>query len=159
MKAGLFLGADPGLRGAIALVDGGGRFVLVEDMPVMPRGRGVVKNEVDAAALARLLRPYAPEIRLGMVEAVTAMPKQGSASTFSLGHSLGTLVGVLQTLGIPLRLESPSAWKRAAGITSDKDLARAAAIRLWPDAPLSRKKDADRAEALLMARHAAQLSN
>ena len=152
--SGLFLGADPGLHGAVALLDARGGLYMVEDMPILARGRGRVKYEVDAAALTRLLRPHAADIRLGMVEAVTAMPRQGSASTFSLGHSLGVLTGVLQALGIPLQLVSPSAWKRAAGLSSDKELTRAAAIRLWPDAPLGRKKDNDRAEALLLARQA-----
>lgn len=154
MSDNLFLGVDPGLTGALALLYSDGRMHSVEDLPVMARGKGRVKHEVDPAALARLLRPHADLIRLAVVEQVNAMPGQGAASVFSLGHSLGSIVGVVQALSIPLRLVAPAVWKRAAGVSADKHLARSEAIRLFPDAPLDRAKDHNRAEALLLARHA-----
>ncbi len=87
------LGVDPGYPGPWRCWPG--RWEMLEDLPTITRGRGRVKREVDAAALARLLRPHALYIEVAIVEAVTAMPKLGSASTFSLGHSLGVVVGVL----------------------------------------------------------------
>lgn len=152
-----FAGIDPGLSGAIAVIDSAGQFVWVEDMPTLLRGKGAVKREVDAAGIAHLLRPIADQIRLFMVEKVSAMPAQGSASTFSLGHSLGTAVAVVQTLGIPVELVSPATWKKRMGLTRDKEDARAKAIHLWPTAPLHLKRHADRSEALLLARYALTL--
>jgi len=154
MSNTIYLGIDPGLSGALALLDGDGALFQVEDLPVMARGRGRVKSELDAAGLARLLRPHAGQIRLAVVEQVASMPGQGVASIFSLGHSLGSIVGVLAALAIPLRLVPPAVWKRAAGVSADKNLARSEAIRLWPNAPLDRVKDHNRAEALLLARYA-----
>jgi crossover junction endodeoxyribonuclease RuvC len=153
MNGDLYLGVDPGLTGAMALVDASGAFHSVEDIPVMARGKGRVKHEVDPAGLARLLRPHAASIKLAVVEQVSSMPGQGVASVFSMGHSLGCIVGVLQALGVPLRLVPASVWKRKAGVSADKNLARSEAIRLWPGAPLDRVKDHNRAEALLLARH------
>lgn len=156
MAANLFLGIDPGLNGAIAILHADGSMHSVEDMPTLLRGKGTVKREVDAAGLAHLLRPIASEIQMAVVEKVGAMPQQGSASTFSLGHSYGTATAVIAALGIPLQLVAPVTWKKRMALTRDKEHARATAIHLWPAAPLSRKKDADRAEALLMARYAIQ---
>jgi crossover junction endodeoxyribonuclease RuvC len=154
MSAGLYLGIDPGLTGALALLNSDGSLHGVEDLPVMARGKGRVKHEIDPAALARLLRPHAADIELAVVEQVGSMPGQGVASVFSMGHSLGCIVGVVQALGIPLQLVAPAVWKRRAGISADKNLARSAAIRLWPAAPLDRIKSHGRAEALLLARFA-----
>jgi len=47
----LYLGIDPGLSGAIALVDGETRCVMLEDMPTAARGHGRVRHEVDAGGL------------------------------------------------------------------------------------------------------------
>ncbi|NJD35375.1 MAG: hypothetical protein FIA96_11180 [Betaproteobacteria bacterium] len=158
MKPGLYLGIDPGLTGALALLDDKGSMHSVEDLPVMARGKGRVKHEIDPAALARLLRPHADQIALAVVEQVGSMPGQGVASVFSMGHTLGSITGVVQALGIPLRLVTPAVWKREAGISSDKNLARSEASRLFPAAPLDRVKDHNRAEALLLARYSMQHS-
>jgi crossover junction endodeoxyribonuclease RuvC len=148
---GLFLGVDVGLSGAIGAVDGNGRLALVEDLPVLARGKGRVKRELDAAALARLLRPHAPDVQLVVVEAVAARPGQGVASMFSLGHSLGVVVGVVQALMLPVLLVTAQSWKRQLGVPADKGLARAFAARRWPDAALGRVRDHNRGEALLLA--------
>jgi crossover junction endodeoxyribonuclease RuvC len=153
----LFVGIDPGLNGAIGILNADGSLHSVEDMPTLFRGKGTVKREVDASGLAHLLRPLANEIRLVVVEKVGAMPQQGSASTFSLGHSYGTAVAVVAALGIPLQLSTPATWKRRMNLDRDKEHARATAIHWWPSAPLTRKKDADRAEALCLAKFAMQL--
>ena len=55
----VYLGIDPGLSGAIALVNDDGRLVMVEDMPTTARGNGRVRHEVDAGGIAHLLRSHA----------------------------------------------------------------------------------------------------
>ncbi|MCC7326370.1 MAG: hypothetical protein IT521_06155 [Burkholderiales bacterium] len=147
----LFLGVDCGLTGAIALVDTDGLLVLVEDMPVMARGNGRVKHEVNASEIAHLLHPHAVDTTFGIVEQVGAMPGQGVASMFSLGHSFGTATAVLACLGIPYELLPAAKWKRVAGLRSDKALVLAAARRRWPTAPLTRVRDHGRAEAMYLA--------
>ena len=124
---------------------------LLEDLPTIARGNGRVKRELDAVGLARLLRPIARDIKLAVVEQVGSMQGQGVASVFSLGHSFGTITGVIGALHIPLQLVHPAVWKKSMGISRDKDVARAQAIRLFPSTDLSLKKDHNLAEALLLA--------
>ncbi|MFO7582931.1 hypothetical protein [Guyparkeria sp.] len=151
----MILGIDPGLTGALALIDPTGAPLIVEDLPTVQRGhgRGRVRRELDGAGLSHLLGVHAPEITLALVEQVASRPGQGVASVFSLGHSLGCIHGVLSALAIPWEPVTPTAWKRAAGLGKDKEAARAAAARLFPRIPLHRKRDHNQAEALLIARH------
>lgn len=144
------IGIDPGLTGAIAVL-GHGNYYGVYDMPVVSKGSGSVKNEVDPAGLASLLREFGDDI-FCVIERVNAMPKQGSSSTFSLGDSFGCARAVAASLGISVTYVSPASWKKYFRLPSDKEASRALAVRMYPIAPLNLKKHADRAEALLMAR-------
>jgi crossover junction endodeoxyribonuclease RuvC len=144
----LTIGIDPGLTGAIAVLKHG-HFHGIFDMPTVSKGSGSVKNEVDPAGLAAILREHDA---MCVIERVNAMPKQGSSSTFSLGDSFGSARAVVAALGMSLTYVTPAAWKKHFKLPSDKELSRALAIRMYPSAPLHLKKHADRAEALLMAR-------
>lgn len=152
---GLTLGIDPGITGAMALLDAEGCAVMVEHLPTIARGNAAkVKREIDPAGLVHLLRIHAGGIEAAWLEQVSSRPGQGVASVFSLGHSVGSISATLATLGIPIHLVTPAAWKRQAGLTSsDKEQARALAVRLFPAIPLHRKADHNLAEALLIARH------
>ncbi|WP_412852373.1 hypothetical protein [Ectothiorhodospira shaposhnikovii] len=152
----LVLGIDPGLTGAVAGLAPDHRVELLEDLPTVARGSGRVRRELDAAGLAHLLRPIAGDVRLAVVEQVASRPGQGVASVFSLGHTAGAICGVLAALGIPLVLVPPTAWKKAVGVPagSDKDMGRTIAARFHPDLNLSRKRDHNMADALLLARYA-----
>ena len=147
------IGIDPGLSGAIGVLRDGA-YVAVLDMPTVAKGSGSVKNEVDPAGLATLLRQHAPaqEAVAVVLERVNAMPGQGSSSIFSLGDSFGCARAVVAACRFELTYVTPVKWKKHFALTSDKELGRALAVRLFPDAPLNLKKHADRAEALLMAR-------
>lgn len=147
------IGIDPGLSGAIGVLRDGA-YVAVLDMPTVAKGSGSVKNEVDPAGLAALLRQHAPaqEAVAVVLERVNAMPGQGSSSIFSLGDSFGCARAVVAACRFELTYVTPVKWKKHFALTSDKELGRALAVRLFPEAPLNLKKHADRAEALLMAR-------
>ena len=141
----ILMSIDPGaISGAYALfVDG--VPPLVGDLPV-------ADGQVDAAELARMIREVQPAAAL--VEFVRSMPKQGVASTFKFGMALGLIHGAILANGVPLHQVVPGTWKRHFKLTgTDKDAARALAIRLYPSvAGLHRKKDQGRADALLMGR-------
>lgn len=147
------IGIDPGLSGAIGVLKDGA-YLSVIDMPVIAKGAGSVKNEVDPAGLASILRQYAPpdEDVAVAIERVNAMPRQGSSSTFSLGDSFGCARAVVATCRFGMTYVTPALWKKHFRLASDKELSRAMAVRLFPEAPLNLKKYADRAEALLLAR-------
>lgn len=89
---------------------------------------------------------------MAVIEKVGAMPGQGVSSVFSLGDSYGAARSVLTTAGFETHYVSPVTWKKYFKLSSDKELSRALAVKLWPEAPLRLKKHDGRAEALLMAR-------
>jgi crossover junction endodeoxyribonuclease RuvC len=147
------IGIDPGLSGAIGILKNGA-YVGVEDMPTVAKGSGSVKNEVDPAGLVAILLRYTPaeESIAVVLERVNAMPGQGSSSIFSLGDSFGCARSVVAACRFELTYVTPAQWKKYFKLTSDKELGRALAVRMFPEASLNLKKHADRAEALLMAR-------
>ena len=86
-----------------------------------------------------------------VVEAVHAMPKQGVSSMFKFGMAYGAAISLAQRFNVQVNGVAPRVWKKALKLDSDKDLSLSMARDLWPNAPLARKKDNGRAEALLMA--------
>jgi crossover junction endodeoxyribonuclease RuvC len=147
------IGIDPGLSGAIGILNMG-KFVDVEDMPIVAKGSGSVKNEVDPSNLIKIIRSYVPagETAVVALERVNAMPGQGVSSVFSLGDSFGCARSAIAACRLEMVYVRPAEWKSYFKLTSDKEMSRASAIRMFPDAPLNLKKHSDRAEALLMAR-------
>lgn len=147
------VGVDPGQNGALAALDAQGRPLEVVDMPVVD---GWVSPELLIDWVSHVCVEYgAPQ--LVVVEKVRSMPRQGVSSTFKFGAAWGMCVGAFAPY--PIEQPSPSVWKKAMGLTADKDKARAVALERWPwmAESLRRKKDADRAEALLLAEYGRRL--
>ena len=149
----LIVAIDPGLTGALGFLRDG-VFLAVEDMPVVLKGVGSVKNEVSPQGMKTLIRDrlLPGEAVVSVIEKVGAMPGQGVSSVFSLGDSYGAARAVLATAGFELVQVHPATWKKYFKLTADKELSRALATRLFPAAPLHLKKHDGRAEALLLAR-------
>lgn len=147
------IGIDPGLTGAIGFLRDG-VFVAVEDMPTLLKGSGSVKYEVSPAGLISMLRRHIPidDHAVAVLERVNAMPGQGVSSVFSLGDSFGCARSALVAAHLELHYVSPVTWKKHFKLTAEKEMGRALAQRLFPDAPLHLKKHDGRAESLLMAR-------
>lgn len=144
------VGIDPGNTGAIAFIHG--RFVTVVDMPLMANGK---KQQVNPAELSRILMDNIHEFDCEIfIEKVSAMPGQGVSSMFNFGMGYGVIQGVVAALGYRYQLVTPQKWKKVAGlIGKEKDNARTLAQQLYPDAPLGRKKDIGRADAILIAHY------
>ena len=149
----LIISIDPGLTGAIGFLRNGA-YVAVEDMPTVVKGVGSVKREVSPAGIKQLIRNHMNEWDdvMAVIEKVGAMPGQGVSSVFSLGDSYGTARAVLATANFETIYVSPVTWKKHFKLSADKELSRTLAVRCFPAAPLTLKKHADRAEALLIAR-------
>jgi len=148
------IGIDCGLSGAIAILNDDLRLADVYDMPVMA-GTGK-RQQVNGAELARKLYPHSSlfedESAIAYVERVSAMPKQGVASMFSFGTSYGIVLGVLAALQIPVVLVTPQSWKKEAGLVGKhKDYCRTLIQQRYPSAPLGRKRDIGRADAIAIA--------
>jgi len=152
------LGIDPGISGALALLNENNTLVDLADMPVMRLGKN--KQQVNAAELAKIISLCQGNIirEVATLEAylelVSAMPKQGVTSMFNFGVSLGVIEGVLAALSIPVYMVTPASWKKRAGLTGkDKEAARTLAQQLYPAAELGMKKHIGRADAILIARY------
>ena len=95
------------------------------------------------------------------LEHVWAMPpvdstrNSGIVSAASITNSMTCVKTVTKLIGIDFKLVVPRVWKKYYGIEKDKEIARALAIQLFPmQADLLKfKKNADRAEALLIANY------
>jgi crossover junction endodeoxyribonuclease RuvC len=142
-------GIDPGLRGALAVLNESG-VVLVEDLPTyrLPGGK---------LDLATLLCAHA--IDHVVIEQVAARPGQGTVSMFRFGFCAGAISGLVAGLQLPYTLVLPKTWQRAVGIGPSPDQARQRAAQLYPQSAsqLSRKRDGGRADAILIARHGLRL--
>ena len=152
MSKQLIVGIDPGLSGALAILDHDD-VLLLEDLPTVQFSDARIKHRLDGVGLTAMLKPYAVDVLLAIVEKVAARPGEAPSGAFSFGYSSGVIAGVLGALQIPITTVQPAVWKKAMGLGSSKDLSRARALELFPAMAdkLARKKDHDRAEALLMA--------
>jgi len=157
----IIVGVDPGLTGAIAAIGHRGEFLHVDDIPTMQRmagpAKGRVMNQVNWGATREMLQlwlePYGRNEIHAVIELPIAFPGQDVRSVAASHLTAGHLEGVVHSLYLAHTLVPPREWKQAMKLTSSKEQARASAIRRWPDAApmLSRVKDHNRAEALLIA--------
>jgi crossover junction endodeoxyribonuclease RuvC len=149
------LGIDIGLNGAIALVEDG-QLLEVHDMPTFSMERnGKNKRMVNAAELARLIRQAAPGS--AYLERLNAMPGQGVTSMFSMGQSLGVVLGILAALDIATTTIPPRTWQKALDVPQGKDGSRYRAAQLFPAhaEQFARVKDDGRSDAALIAAYGA----
>jgi crossover junction endodeoxyribonuclease RuvC len=156
----IYVGIDPGLTGACALIGLDEVYLEVFDIPTMLIGSGnrTVKRQVNCRMLVDRLHDLTEMQEVTCyIERVGSMPGQGCATTFSLGDSFGCLRAVASCLWENNREVTPNVWKRYFNIGSDKKLSLQCARSLFPAAKdkLTRAKDHNRAEALLIAYYGA----
>lgn len=150
--SGAVLGIDPGASGAVAVLDGAGALLFVEDMPSVEKG--VASAELLAGIMAAALDAAGGWLDAAVVEQVGAMSKQGVSSTFKFGTSYGIArMAACSTGAQRILTPTPATWKRDLKLSKDKNASRAMAVKLWPAWADSfrRVMDADRAEAALLA--------
>lgn len=157
------VGIDPGLSGALSIITRNGEFKDVIDIPIMAKSKGAghVKNCVNPKGvfdeISKWTKSLPPNSITVYMENVSSRPGDGAAGAFSFGDTFGSLKAVCACLDLSLNLVTPAAWKSYYKLGSDKEVARAFAISQFPAASefLKRKKDHDRAEALLIALYGA----
>jgi len=153
------IGIDPGVTGAIAILRGA--ETEIHDMPVLDVKGGHDFNRLEIVHL--LSGAGAEHVYIERVQPMGG-PKfkgrNGAKQTFQLGCALETLRTACAALRLPYTLVSPQVWKRKFGLLQQtKDASRAAALRLFPEQAerLNRKKDHNRAEALLIAAYGREM--
>ena len=148
------IGIDPGLSGAIAVLENN-KVLNIFDMPVMSEGKKN-KRQLNSALLVALIKENienSKEVSV-VVEQVNAMPGQGVTSMFNFGQSFGILKGICSAMQLPIYFVRPAKWKKYFNlINSEKDASRTRAIEIFPyfSSNLSKKKDSNKADAILIA--------
>ncbi len=152
----LIIGIDPGISGSICFFQDG-KIIDVVEMPTMTEGKKN-KKQVNGSQIfneisARIKRLDNKDIKV-VVEQVSAMPGQGVTSMFNFGQSFGILKGICSAMQLPIYFVRPAKWKKYFNlINSEKDASRTRAIEIFPyfSSHLSRKKDSNKADAILIA--------
>ena len=152
----LIIGIDPGISGSICFFEDG-KILDVIEMPTMPEGKKNKKqvngSQIYNEILNRSNKYEKNDIRV-IVEQVSAMPGQGVTSMFNFGQSFGILKGICSAMQLPIYFVRPTKWKKYFNlINSEKDASRTRAIEIFPyfSSQLSKKKDANKADAILIA--------
>ncbi len=149
------IGIDPGLSGAIAILENN-QVINIFEIPVMSEGKKN-KRQLNSALLVSLLRENinkSEEVAV-VVEQVNAMPGQGVTSMFNFGQTFGAIKGICAALDLPIFFVRPSKWKKHFElINSSKDSSRTKAIEMYPKLSnqLAKKKDVNKSDAILIAR-------
>ena len=152
----LVIGIDPGISGSICFFQDG-RIIDVIEMPTMIEGKKN-KKQVNGSQIFneisyRIKKIDKKDIKV-VIEQVSAMPGQGVTSMFNFGQSFGILKGICSAMQLPMYFIRPAKWKKYFNlINSEKDASRTRAIEVFPyfSSQLSRKKDSNKADAILLA--------
>jgi crossover junction endodeoxyribonuclease RuvC len=152
----LIIGIDPGISGSICFFKNGVIKDVVE-MPTMIEGKKNKKqvngSQVFNEILERTNKIDKKSIKI-VIEQVSAMPGQGVTSMFNFGQSFGILKGICSAMQLPMYFVRPAKWKKYFNlINSEKDASRTKAIEIFPyfSTQLSKKKDSNKADAILIA--------
>ena len=152
----LIIGIDPGISGSICFFEDG-KILDVVNMPTMTDGKKN-KKQVNGSQIyneisKRIKKTGDQNIRV-VIEQVSAMPGQGVTSMFNFGQSFGILKGICSAMQLPMYFVRPAKWKKYFNlINSEKDASRTRAIEIFPyfSSELSKKKDSNKADAILIA--------
>ena len=152
----LIIGIDPGISGSICFLDNG-KILDVIEMPIMTDGKKNKKqvngSQVYNEVTKRIKQFEKNQIRV-VIEHVSAMPGQGVTSMFNFGQSFGILKGICTAMQLPMYFVRPAKWKKYFNLlNSEKDASRTRAIEIFPyfSSQLSKKKDSNKADAILIA--------
>ena len=152
----LIIGIDPGISGSICFFQDG-KIIDVVEMPTMTEGKKN-KKQVNGSQIFneitdRIKKLDKKDIKV-IIEQVSAMPGQGVTSMFNFGQSFGILKGICSAMQLPMYFVRPAKWKKYFNlINSEKDASRTKAIEIFPyfSVHLSKKKDSNKADAILIA--------
>lgn len=153
----LVIGVDPGATGAIATIGGPFDDLNVYDMPTLTVKHGKTdRTMVNPRLLGDLLREIIEPAGtvFAVIEKVHSMPRDSSVSAFSFGRATGYVEMAIAMLGVPHVHVTPQEWQRGVRKGKGKDASVARALELYPAAAavhLARKKDHNRADAILIA--------
>lgn len=141
----MLIGIDPGKSGAMCVKESNGSLTFF-DCPLLSTGK------IDYKTLSSIVKPYKGVTAI--IEDVSAYG-MGVKSAFSFGANFGAWIAMCSLYDLPMVFISPKEWTKALnkpGKKVDKYAGLELARKLYPQAMpyLKRKKDQDRADALLL---------
>ena len=150
----IIIGVDPGINGAISIIENK-KILEVYDTPTMIDGKKN-KRQINSAQVSNIFKERLNLNKdvIVVVEQVNAMPGQGVTSMFNFGQSFGVIKGICAALSLPIHFVRPTKWKKHFNlIKTNKDASRTKVIESYPEisSKLHRKKDSNRADAILIA--------
>ena len=150
----IIFGIDPGVSGAISVLENK-KIIDIYDMPTMIDGKKN-KKQVNGSQVTNIIKERLSSEKeiIVVVEHVNAMPGQGVTSMFNFGQSFGMIKGICAAMQLPIFFVRPAKWKKYFDlINTQKDASRAKVIEIFPKVSsiLSKKKDANKADAILIA--------
>ncbi len=152
----LIIGIDPGISGSICFFEDG-KINEVIDMPIMTDGKKN-KKQVNGSQIyneiSQRTKNFDKRNVKVVIEQVSAMPGQGVTSMFNFGQSFGILKGICSAMQLSMYFVRPAKWKKYHNlINSEKDASRTRAIEIFPyfSSQLSKKKDSNKADAILIS--------
>lgn len=146
------IGIDPGMKGALALIDTELCTLAVIDMPVEAATKS--RMLTSPSGVAKALHDTAPDALF--LEEVGVQPGEGAVGAFSFGRGVGRIEGCAAGAMVSLWPIKPQEWKSRMNVPKDKVQAVTRAVQLFPSAasafkgPRGGMKDG-RAEAALIA--------
>ena len=154
----IIFGIDPGVSGAISVLEDK-KIIEIFDMPTMIDGKKN-KKQVNGSQVTNIIKERLNNDKekevVVVVEHVNAMPGQGVTSMFNFGQSFGVIKGICSALSLPIYFVRPTKWKKHFNlIKTNKDASRTKVIEVYPEisSKLHRKKDSNKADAILIARY------
>lgn len=160
----IYAGIDSGSTGAIGFICG--RYHTVVDIPTTAttRARGKKKSSkfdhVEIIRLFDLIDRSECAVRVLIETALSRVGGFGRGASFvafKVGMAYAMWPLFLKSRDYAVMEVYPHVWKGKANIPGGldgKEVARSRAVKLFPSAMLHRKKDHNRAEALLLAKYA-----
>ena len=152
----IIIGIDPGLSGSICFFENG-KILDVVETPTMTDGKKNKKQVNGSQIYNEILKKIShldkSDVKV-VIEQVSAMPGQGVTSMFNFGQSFGILKGICSAMQLPVYFVRPAKWKKYFNrINSEKDASRTRAIEIFPyfSSQLSKKKDSNKADAILIS--------
>tara|TARA_B100000686_G_C16549287_1_gene841649 strand:- start:67 stop:546 length:480 start_codon:yes stop_codon:yes gene_type:complete len=152
----IIFGIDPGVSGAICVLENK-KVIDIFDMPTMIDGKKN-KRQINGSEVTNIIKKKLGDGKeiIVVVEQVNAMPGQGVTSMFNFGQSFGVIKGICSALSLPIYFVRPTKWKKHFNlIKTNKDASRTKVIQTYPEisSQLSKKKDSNKADAILIARY------
>jgi len=151
---------DPGLHGAISILDLEKNILSIYKMPIHPEqlkektksGKQKIRNKYTVSEVANIFKPHIFN-SIVLIEKVATRPTDSPIAAFTFGYGVGMLHGILETLGIPYEQILPQVWQHHFRLLGeDKNASRQKASDILPLCTdyWKLKKDDGLAESLLI---------